>query len=113
MANPSTVSIPHFTIPLVYTNGQAQVNEQDGLDDIATCVYAICATNPGDRDEMPTFGLTEMTFYQEPLPAQAAANQIATWEPRAQILIDQAPAMYDASVVNANVNVELLQGGST
>lgn len=107
MANAASVSLPHFSLPLRYTNGSAQVNEQDSLDDIADCVYAICKTNPGDRTELPDFGLLDMTFGQEPLSAGSAQTQIEQWEPRAPILIDLAPSRYDLSVVVAQVNVEL------
>lgn len=109
MATASTVSIPHFALPLRYLNGSAQVNEQDSLDDIADCVYAICVTDPGDRTDLPDFGLLDMTFGQEPLSAGAAQNQIEQWEPRAQILITLAPDQYDQAVVNGQVNVELQQ----
>ncbi|MGZ4530799.1 MAG: hypothetical protein ACXVXP_00435 [Mycobacteriaceae bacterium] len=109
MASAKSVSIPHFSLPLRYTSGSAQVNEQDSLDDIADCVYAVCVTNPGDRDELPDFGLLDLTFDQEPLPLAAAVNQITTWEPRAQILINAAPDRFDAAVVNAEVLVEKVQ----
>lgn len=100
------MAIPHFALPLRYVGGSAVVNEQDSMDDVADCVYAVCVTNPGDRPELPDFGLVDLTFSQEPLATTAAANQIQQWEPRAQILIDAAPARFDAAVVNANVNVQ-------
>jgi phage baseplate assembly protein W len=107
MATAPAVSIPHLALPLRYQNGSAVVNEQDSLDDIADCVYAICVTNPGDRSDLPDFGLLDMAFGQQPLSATAAQTQIEQWEPRAQILIDLAPDQYDQAVVNAQVNVEL------
>lgn len=101
------MSIPHFAYPLRYVNGSAVVNEQDSLDDIADCVYAICTTHPGDRVELPDFGITDPAFQQVPIDAAALQQQIEEWEPRAQILIDAAPDKYDLSVVNAQVNVEI------
>jgi phage baseplate assembly protein W len=98
--------IPHLALPLRYVNGSAVVNEQDSDDDLADCVYAICVTSPGTRDELPDFGLVDPTFSQQPLDATAAANQIQQWEPRVQILIDAAPDRFDGAVVNANVNVQ-------
>jgi phage baseplate assembly protein W len=108
MANATSVSVPHFSLPLRYVNGSAQVNEQDSNDDVADCVYAVCVTNPGDRAELPDFGLVDPAFGQEPLNASAVQNQIAQWEPRAPVLIEMAPDRYDQSIVNAKVNVELL-----
>jgi phage baseplate assembly protein W len=109
MANAASVSLPHFALPLRYLNGSALVNEQDSIDDMADCVYAICKTNPGERTELPDFGLLDMAFGQEPLSATSAQTQIEQWEPRAQILINLAPDRYDLSVVNAQVNVELVK----
>lgn len=106
MATAASVSIPHLALPLRYVNGSALVNEQDSPDDIADCVYAICKTNPGDRVELPDFGLLDMAFGQEPLSASAAQTQIEQWEPRALVLLDIAPDKYDISIVNAQVNVE-------
>lgn len=113
MASAKSVSVPHFSLPLRYANGSAQVNEQDSIDDIVDCVYAVCVTNPGDRDELPDFGLLDMTFDQEPLPTTAAITQITQWEPRASIVIDAAPTRFDEALVNANVNVALVQNQGT
>lgn len=101
------MAIPHLALPLRYINGHAVVNEQGSDDDIVDCVYAVCVTNPGDREEMPDFGLLDMTFDQEPLPLAAAVNQITTWEPRAPILISSAPDRFDATIVDAQVNVQV------
>jgi phage baseplate assembly protein W len=113
MASASSVDTPHFSLPLRYVNGSAQVNQQGSLDDIVDCIYAVCVTNPGDRDELPDFGLLDMTFDQEPLPTDAAVNQITQWEPRASVVIDAAPDRFDEALVNANVNVSLLQTQGT
>jgi phage baseplate assembly protein W len=112
MASASSVSIPHFSLPLRYVNGSAQVNEQDSIDDVVDCVFAIAVTNPGDRDELPDFGLLDMTFDQTPLPIDAVVTQITQWEPRAQLAIQSAPAQFDDALVNANVNVALITNPS-
>jgi phage baseplate assembly protein W len=113
MAN-VTVSIPHISLPLRYVNGSVQVNQQDEIDDIVDCVYAVAVTNPGDRDELPDFGLLDMTFAQEPIPTDAVVTQITQWEPRVDIVIQAAPDRFDSALVNANVNVTPLtnQGNS-
>lgn len=101
------IGTPHIAIPLRYVNGSLKVNQQDAIDDLADCVYAVCKTNPGDRAELPDFGLLDPTFGQEPLSMTAAQTQIEQWEPRVAVLINAAPDRYDASIVNAQVNVEL------
>lgn len=107
MASAKSVSVPHFALPLQYVTGSARVNEQDSLDDVLDCVYAVAVTNPGDRDELPDFGVLDMTFDQEPLQMDAVITQITQWEPRASVVIESAPMQFDEALVNANVNVSL------
>ncbi len=97
--------IPHFALPLRYVGGSAVVNEQDSMDDIASCVEAVCLTNPGDRDELPDFGIVDLTFQQQPLPLSALVKQISNWEPRAQLLAQQAPAQFDSAIANVEVDI--------
>lgn len=96
---------PHFDVPFRYDGTAPVVNEQGSLDDIAACVYAVAVTEPGDRDEMPDFGLADPTFTQgSPDPAVIAA-QIGEWEPRVQILVDAAPDRFDAALIQADIEV--------
>jgi phage baseplate assembly protein W len=99
------VDTPHFALPLRYVNGSAVVNQQDSMDDIASCVEAVCRTNPGDRDEMPDFGIEDPTFSPQPIPLGPLLSQITTFEPRATLLASQAPAMLDAAIANVQINV--------
>ena len=101
----SLVDTPHLALPLRYVNGSAVVNQQDSMDDIVSCVQAVCLTTPGDRDEMPAFGTEDPTFGQQPIPLTALLSQITTFEPRATLLASQAPAKFDAAIVNADIQV--------
>ena len=99
--------VPHFAFPLRYVNGSAVVNEQDSIDDIADCVTAICLTQEGERDELPEFGITELTFQQQPVSLAGLLSQIATWEPRAALLADSNPDLVDIAIMNADINVRV------
>lgn len=99
------VDTPHFALPLRYVNGSAVVNQQDSMDDIADCVEAVCLTIPGDRDEMPEFGIEDPTFGQQPIPLGPLLAQITTFESRATLLASQAPAMLDAAIANITLDV--------
>jgi len=99
------VATPHFALPLRYINGSAVVNQQDTMDDIASCVEAICLTNPGDRDEMPDFGIVDPTFGPTTIPESALLSQIENFEPRATLLLSQSPDQYDIALVNADISV--------
>lgn len=101
----SLVDTPHFSLPLRYVNGSAVVNQEGSMEDIADCVLAVCLTNPGDRDEMPDFGIDDPTFQQQPIPLAALLSQITTFEDRATLLATQAPDLLDAAIVNADLSV--------
>lgn len=98
-------NIPHFDLPFRYVGGAPAVNEQGSVDDITACVYAICVTPPGTRDEMPDFGLNDPAFSQQPIPAHVLNAQIAEWEPRVPILVETAPDRLDTAIADANVIV--------
>lgn len=104
-----SVDTPHFALPLRYVNGSAVVNQQDSMEDIADCVEAICLTHPGDRAEWPEFGVTDLTFAQQPLPLSVVISQIETFDDRARILASQAPDLFDAAIVNLEVDIVVAQ----
>jgi phage baseplate assembly protein W len=60
---------------------------EGSIDEIAQCVYAICATELGQRLEMPGFGIPDPAFAGVDLSELRAA--IAEWEPRAAALVDE------------------------
>jgi phage baseplate assembly protein W len=59
---------------------------EDSADEIAQCVFAICATEIGQRLELPGFGINDPAFVGVNLAELRAA--IETWEPRAVTLLD-------------------------
>lgn len=99
------VDTPHFALPLRYVNGSAVVNQQDTMADIADCVEAVCLTTPGDRDEMPDFGIEDPTFGVQPFALGPLLAQIMTFESRATLLASQAPDMFDAAIANIEIDV--------
>jgi hypothetical protein len=100
-------AIPHFDLPFRYHNGQAAVNEQGTDADIAACVFAVCATEPGQFLDTPLFGLPDLVGSQVPIPTSAVIGPISRWEPRARILAEVNPSLLNAAIQNANVEVEV------
>lgn len=100
--------IPHFDLPFRYSQGVVAVNEQGSDADIVDCVFAVCATEPGQFLDLPEFGLPDPTFSQMPVPASQILGPIARWEPRAVTLAQINPSLLDEAVENANIEV----GGS-
>ena len=97
--------IPHFALPFEYQNGAPVVNEQNSDADVAACVFAVCACEPGQLLDLPEFGLTDLTFEQEPINPIEIINPITRWEPRAPVLVETNPDAYDAAIVNAEIEM--------
>lgn len=77
--------IPHLDWPVrVLPSGHLASNEQDSIDDIATCVAISLLTPPGWRDDEPDFG-SRLDFPVLPISLSDLAGQIARDEPRAQL----------------------------
>lgn len=77
--------IPHFALPFRFATPEAAVVEQDSIDEIAYCAYAILACPLGFRVDLPEFGLPDLTFTQQPVDVQIVAQAIEEWEPRALV----------------------------
>ncbi len=100
--------VPHFDLPFRLKGGSFAEVEQDSADDIAVCVEAIVRTRPGDRDEAPTFGTTDVAFNQvdaqgRPVDTELLVSQIEEWEPRVRALADQEPDRFDDTVRSVRV----------
>lgn len=95
--------IPHLALPFRVVGGQAIVNEQDTIDDVAACVEAVLRYPQGSRVEKPGFGLPDQTFAQGGADPAAVAATVARWEPRAQT--DVAESL-EGLVSRVTVNID-------
>lgn len=84
-----TPAIPKFRIPLRLENGRLALVEQDSQDNVAACVYTILATERGSRLEDPDFGVESRLFDQMPIDVDEWLEQIAAYEPRAEVHTEQ------------------------
>jgi|SRR5215831_5442769 len=99
--------VPHFSLPFRFANPQAAVNEQDSLDEIADCVYAILVCPAGYRVELPLFGLQDPTFAMPAPDLDVMRDTIETWEERAAVLLDEHPDVVDELIARVLVNVNV------
>lgn len=84
-----TPTIPKLRIPLRLENGRLALVEQSSQDNVAACVYAILSYERGSRIEDPDFGVEDPTFGTVPLDLDEWFEQIAAYEPRAQVQTQQ------------------------
>jgi phage baseplate assembly protein W len=80
-------TIPHLDWPVrIASSGHLASNEQDSIDDIATCVAISLLTPLGYRDEEPEFG-SRPDFPLLPIKLADLQTSIAHDEPRAELLL--------------------------
>ena len=92
------------------------VNEQDSLDDIYDCVQAIIRCPEGWRPELPGFGINDQTFSQAGIDLAEIQDQVATWEPRSDVLYEQTlsgPTLLDDLVKARVAKLSTQIGGSS
>ena len=99
------VDVPHLALPLTLTAaGRLATVEQDGLEDVASCVRVLLATPRGSRLEVPEFGVPDLAFTTDLDVAELLAA-VEDWEPRAHIdaeaVTGQGPDGLQASVLAA------------
>lgn len=104
------VDIPHFTYPfgLASDGRSASVEEQDTVEEIRGCVELICRTPVGHRAELPEFGVPDLTFRQADADGVDVGDlevAVETWEPRVDVLVDQAPALLDETARTVSVHM--------
>ena len=99
--------VPHFALPFRFANPQVAVSEQDSLDEIADCVYAILVCPIGFRVELPTFGIADPTFAMPAPDLVELREAIETWEERAGVLLDEQPDTFDALIARVGVAVNV------
>lgn len=107
--------VPHFALPFRFgvvssssgVGKAAVVDEQDSVDEIASCVMAILLCPLGYRVELPTFGLPDPTFSTPELDQKRIRTAIELWEPRAALLLDQHMDAVDELIQRAQVLVRV------
>jgi len=99
--------VPHFSLPFRFASPAAAVSEQDSLDEIVDCVYAILVCPLGFRVESPLFGLPDPTFAMPTPDLDEIRTAIEDWEPRAVALLDERPDLIDELIAHVEVVVQL------
>ena len=81
----------HLSSPLTFNSkGVAETLVQDSPAEIQNCVYDIVLCTIGEREDNPEFGIADQTFTNVPLDLEAMREQIATFEPRAELSLAEA-----------------------
>lgn len=100
----------HLALPLrVLSTGHLATVEQDSVDDVLQCVRVVLGTPQGTRDELPEFGLPDLTFSEGGADVAVIEETLSEWEPRADAQARHDDARLEEGV--SRVVVEVLGGG--
>lgn len=78
-------AIPKLRIPLRLEGGRLGICEQDSQENVAAGVYTVLSYERGSRIEDGDFGVEDPSFEQLPLDTSEWMEQIAAYEPRAEV----------------------------
>lgn len=104
--------IPHLDWPVrIAASGHLAANEQDSIDDIATCVAISLLTPPGFRDDEPDFG-SRPDFPILPISMSDLQSQLQRDEPRAQLDIRDDENVRQELELRITARLTLARGAS-
>lgn len=104
-ANPDT---PQIALPFeILPGGSVREVEQDSIDEIAMSVEAILRYPLNYREELPEFGMPDLTFAEsnDNLAALIQAH-VARWEDRVTVLVEEDPDRWNQMVRSFKVRLE-------
>ena len=101
--------VPHLTLPFRFApGGHALENEQDSLEDVASCCEAILRCPLGYRPEIPDFGCADQTFALT-IDRVYLADVITRYEPRASPQIETGRDPLDDALARVRIQLRLPQ----
>lgn len=77
------IELPHFSAEFTITRTGSTYVEQASEEDIVACCYRLLVCPEGFREDLPEFGLEELTFQTIPLDLSIIEETIERWESRA------------------------------
>jgi hypothetical protein len=82
---------PHIASPFAFGPAGVSTTEQDSIEEIQDCVENIVRFRKGWREDLPDFGIPDLSFLQKPINTKPIFDAIAEYEPRAVPIIASEP----------------------
>jgi hypothetical protein len=103
--------LPHIACPRsLNPNGSVVVNEQDSLENVAACVYAIATCEVGQMPLIADFGIPSPLFQTVPLDLTEIVKAVSAQEPRAESTASASPGAFSAAVQNISLVAQVEEG---
>lgn len=103
--------LPHIAYPRrLDVHGKVVVNEQDSVEHVAACVYAIATCVTGQMPLIPTFGVPSPLFRSVPLDLTALVKAVGDQEPRAHVTATEQADLLGAAIRDISLVALVEQG---
>lgn len=99
------MSVYEFAFPFSIQGNDAAMVEQGSPEEITQAVGVLLQTPIGTREVLPSYGVPDILFGQQPLPMNDILAAINRWEPRAAVTLTDDPNQLDAKVVDIIASV--------
>lgn len=96
---------PHFFLPFQFENGSVPEVEEDSLQEVTQCVFAILSYHKGQLFWDPDFGIPEQAFRQGGISIDELREAVAVQEPRATVMIDSGEIDLFTMIDLANIRI--------
>lgn len=97
--------IPHMAFPFAVHSGAVAATDQDSEEDVFACVTLIASIPEGSVLELPTMGVPDLAFSQQPTDPQAVVKAILAQEPRATVDVIENLTVPDTASFTFDVGV--------
>jgi phage baseplate assembly protein W len=99
---------PHFAFPFRLVGTRVVTVEQGSDDEILDCVEVLLSTEPGERVDIPDYGLEDQTFRQGGASWAEIRSTVRAWEPRALTEVEESTM--EGRVNNMRVKIRRSRG---
>lgn len=97
-------SVPKLAWPLRLDGTRMATLEQDTVDEVAQCVELLLSTEPGQRLELPEYGVPPWLFTTT-VDVDRVLAEVEEWEPRARVLLEVDHDRLDDLIRDVTVRV--------
>jgi len=98
--------IPHFAAPFAFSaKGVVNVTEQDSQQEISDCIFNVASCFENFREDLPEFGIPDLTFEQIPLNLEALQAALNRWEPRAELTLEETEELMNPAARAVSIEV--------
>lgn len=98
------IAAPHPSAPFTIGRDGTVVVEQGSDENITSNIYNIAVCVKGFRDDLPEFGVPDITFTRNPPDVEVLQRALERWEPAANLELESHRTAVAEAEVTINVS---------